>query len=131
MEPTTPPPIQTTTDLLALSLDFVGNHYQRRESLSFHLYHCLYRHLSSMSLGFDLSSLFESKRKVASMFTSRCSASTIMAKGLSFRVLKVKDFQVRLQGCSEGRKGRLSAIIRGLYCSSFRVVSCSFMACPT
>ncbi|GMN35296.1 hypothetical protein TIFTF001_005200 [Ficus carica] len=70
--------------------------------------------ISSMSSGFDLSSLFESKRKAASMFTSRCSASAIMAKldslakGLSFRVVKVKDFQVRLQGCSEGRKGKLS-----------------------
>ncbi|PON74568.1 Calcium/calmodulin-dependent/calcium-dependent protein kinase [Parasponia andersonii] len=70
--------------------------------------------ISSMSSGFDLSNLFESKRKTGSMFTSRCTASAIMAKlevvakGLSFKVAKVKDFQIRLQGSSEGRKGKLS-----------------------
>lgn len=70
--------------------------------------------ISSMSSGFDLSSLFESKKKAASMFISRCSASAVMAKlesmakGLRFRVVRMKDFQVRLQGRSEGRKGRLS-----------------------
>ena len=72
--------------------------------------------ISSMSSGFDLSSLFESKRKTGSMFTSRCSASTIMeklekvAKGMNFRFSKVKDFKVRLQGTSEGRKGKLSVM---------------------
>lgn len=70
--------------------------------------------ISSMSSGFDLSSLFESKRKAASMFTSRFSATAIMAKielvakRLSFRVSKGKDFKIRLQGTCEGRKGRLS-----------------------
>ncbi|KAM6544120.1 hypothetical protein CsatB_008567 [Cannabis sativa] len=70
--------------------------------------------ISSMSSGFDLSSLFENKRKTGSMFTSKCSATTIMAKlefvakGLSFKVAKLKDFQIRLQGASEGRKGKLS-----------------------
>ncbi|XP_022750321.1 CBL-interacting serine/threonine-protein kinase 25-like [Durio zibethinus] len=70
--------------------------------------------ISSMSSGFDLSSLFENKRKSRTMFTSRCSASAILskiegvAKGLNFRVGKVKDFKMRLQGSSEGRKGRLS-----------------------
>jgi 5'-AMP-activated protein kinase catalytic alpha subunit len=70
--------------------------------------------ISSMSLGFDLSSLFESKRKTRSMFTSKCSVSTIMgkidgvAKGLNFNVAKSKDFKMRLQRYSEGRKGKLS-----------------------
>ncbi|XVF35669.1 hypothetical protein REPUB_Repub18cG0166100 [Reevesia pubescens] len=70
--------------------------------------------ISSMSSGFDLSSLFENKRKSGTMFTSKCSASAIMAKlegvakGLNFKVGKVKDFKMRLQGSSEGRKGRLS-----------------------
>ncbi|KAJ4836402.1 CBL-interacting serine/threonine-protein kinase 25 [Turnera subulata] len=67
-----------------------------------------------MSSGFDLSSLFENKRKIGSMFTSKCSANAIMskiegvAKGLNFKVAKLKDFKVRLQGQAEGRKGRLS-----------------------
>lgn len=70
--------------------------------------------ISSMSSGFDLSSLFESKRKTGSMFTSRCSASAIMeklervARGMNFRVCKVKDFKVRFQGTSDGRKGKLA-----------------------
>ncbi|KAK8484296.1 hypothetical protein V6N13_145041 [Hibiscus sabdariffa] len=69
--------------------------------------------ISSMSSGFDLSSLFETKRKPGTMFTSRCSATAIMAKieavakGFNFRVGKVKDFKMKLQGTSEGRKGKL------------------------
>ncbi|GMN64990.1 hypothetical protein TIFTF001_034062 [Ficus carica] len=92
--------------------------------------------LRSMSSGFELSSLLDRKRKAALMFTSQCLVSAIMAKleslvkGLSFRVVKVKDVQVRLQGCLEVRKGRLSAIVCRFYRSSFRVVSCSFMASP-
>ncbi|XP_068647069.1 CBL-interacting serine/threonine-protein kinase 5-like [Aristolochia californica] len=70
--------------------------------------------ISSMSSGFDLSSLFESKKKAVSMFTSKCSASAIMtklegvARGLRFRVVRVKDFKVKMQGEEEGRKGALS-----------------------
>ncbi|KAB2627920.1 CBL-interacting serine/threonine-protein kinase 25-like [Pyrus ussuriensis x Pyrus communis] len=70
--------------------------------------------ISSMSSGFDLSNLFEKKRKAGSVFTSKCSAAAIMAKieaaakGLSFKVGKVKDFKLRMQGPNEGRKGRLS-----------------------
>jgi 5'-AMP-activated protein kinase catalytic alpha subunit len=70
--------------------------------------------ISSMSSGFDLSSLFETKRKSGSMFTSKFSASAIMekiegvAKGLSYKVAKVKDFKVTLQGPCEGRKGKLA-----------------------
>ncbi|KAI9190992.1 hypothetical protein LWI28_001897 [Acer negundo] len=73
--------------------------------------------ISSMSSGFDLSSLFESKTKTGSMFTSKCSANAIMeklervARGLNFKFAKVKDFKVRLQGKSEGRKGKLSVTV--------------------
>ncbi|XP_020237875.1 CBL-interacting serine/threonine-protein kinase 5-like [Cajanus cajan] len=70
--------------------------------------------ISSMSSGFDLSGLFESKKKTAAVFTSKCSAAAIVAKivtaarGLSFRVAEVKDFKIMLQGTAEGRKGRLA-----------------------
>ena len=70
--------------------------------------------ISSMSSGFDLSSLFEKKRKVGSMFTSKCAAAAIVAKietvakGLSYKVWKVKDFKVRMEGNAEGRKGKLA-----------------------
>lgn len=69
--------------------------------------------ISSMSSGFDLSSLFESKRRFGSRFTSKCSASAIMAKlealakNLNFRVLCEKEFKMKLQGQVEGRKGKL------------------------
>ncbi|GAA0154449.1 hypothetical protein LIER_12425 [Lithospermum erythrorhizon] len=68
--------------------------------------------ISSMSSGFDLSNLFENKRKSGSHFTSRCSASTIMsklelvAKKLNFDVWS-KDYKVKMQGNFEGRKGKL------------------------
>ncbi|XP_057957574.1 CBL-interacting serine/threonine-protein kinase 25-like [Malania oleifera] len=70
--------------------------------------------ISSMSSGFDLSGLFESKRKKGSVFTSKWAAPAIMAriegvaKGLRFKVAKVKDFKVRMEGAAEGRKGKLS-----------------------
>ncbi|XP_042505807.1 CBL-interacting serine/threonine-protein kinase 5-like [Macadamia integrifolia] len=69
--------------------------------------------ISSMASGFDLSSLFEKKRKAGSIFTSKCSASAIMAKlesvakALKFRIMKVKDFKMKMQGTEEGRKGKL------------------------
>ncbi|KAK8499415.1 hypothetical protein V6N12_037051 [Hibiscus sabdariffa] len=75
--------------------------------------------ISSMSSGFDLSSLFENKRKSGTMFTSSCSATAIMAKieavakGLNFRVGRVKDFKMKLQGSSEGRKGKLLVTTEG------------------
>ncbi|XP_052177328.1 CBL-interacting serine/threonine-protein kinase 25-like [Diospyros lotus] len=70
--------------------------------------------ITSMSAGFDLSGLFESKKTARPMFTSRCPAAAIIAKieavgkGLSFKVGKVKDFKLRLRSSSEGRKGCLS-----------------------
>lgn len=70
--------------------------------------------ISSMSSGFDLSGLFEEKRKRGSVFTSKSSALEIaskiegVAKGLRFGVARVKDFKLRLQGLSEGRKGKLA-----------------------
>ncbi|XP_042482153.1 CBL-interacting serine/threonine-protein kinase 5-like [Macadamia integrifolia] len=70
--------------------------------------------ISSMASGFDLSSMFENKRKAGSMFTSKSSASSIMAKletvvkGLKFQITKVKDFKMKMQGVEEGRKGKLS-----------------------
>ncbi|XP_016514613.1 CBL-interacting serine/threonine-protein kinase 25 [Nicotiana tabacum] len=72
--------------------------------------------ISAMSSGFDLSSLFESKRKSGSMFTSKSSASTIMsklesfAKMMNFSIVFSKEFKVKMQGTSEGRKGKLSVM---------------------
>ncbi|XP_016486416.1 CBL-interacting serine/threonine-protein kinase 25-like [Nicotiana tabacum] len=72
--------------------------------------------ISAMSSGFDLSSLFESKRKSGSMFTSKSSASTIMskleslAKKMNFKIESAKEFKVKMQGTSEGRKGKLSVM---------------------
>ncbi|KNA10317.1 hypothetical protein SOVF_145480 [Spinacia oleracea] len=70
--------------------------------------------ISSMSSGFDLSSLFENNniRKSGSMFTSKCSASDVidkfedLGKKLNLEVSS-KEFKVKMQGKEEGRKGRL------------------------
>ncbi|KAL1194984.1 CBL-interacting serine/threonine-protein kinase 5 [Cardamine amara subsp. amara] len=70
--------------------------------------------ISSMSSGFDLSSLFESKRKLQSVFTSRSSATEVMekietvTKEMNMKVKRTKDFKVKMEGKTEGRKGRLS-----------------------
>ncbi|KAI3785973.1 hypothetical protein L1987_45099 [Smallanthus sonchifolius] len=72
--------------------------------------------ISSMSSGFDLSNMFESKQKSGSLFTSRHSASSILnklesaARKLNYKILKSKqnDYIVKMQGMSEGRKGKLS-----------------------
>ncbi|KAF2321518.1 hypothetical protein P3X46_010775 [Hevea brasiliensis] len=70
--------------------------------------------ISAMSSGFDLSSLFENKKKSGSMFTSKCSAPVILtklesaAKELNFRVVSDSEFKVKLQGKVEGRKGKLA-----------------------
>ncbi|CAH8334494.1 unnamed protein product [Eruca vesicaria subsp. sativa] len=70
--------------------------------------------ISSMSSGFDLSSLFESKRKVRSMFTSRWSAAEIVAKmervgkEMGMKVKRTKDFKVKMEGKTEGRKGKIA-----------------------
>ncbi|KAL7606410.1 hypothetical protein Lser_V15G17636 [Lactuca serriola] len=72
--------------------------------------------ISSMSSGFDLSNMFESKRKSGSLFTSRYSASAILnkldsaAKKLNFKILNSKqnEYKIKMQGISEGRKGKLS-----------------------
>ncbi|KAL3511970.1 hypothetical protein ACH5RR_024687 [Cinchona calisaya] len=70
--------------------------------------------ISSMSSGFDLSSLFENTRKSGSLFTSKCSASVIMgkletlAKKLNFKIVGAKEFTLKMQGVSDGRKGKLS-----------------------
>ncbi|KAL2479048.1 CBL-interacting serine/threonine-protein kinase 25 [Forsythia ovata] len=70
--------------------------------------------ISSMSSGFDLSSLFENRKKSGSLFTSKCSCSVIMnkleslAKKLNLRTMIAKDCKVKMQSVSEGRKGKLS-----------------------
>ncbi|KAE8656929.1 CBL-interacting serine/threonine-protein kinase 16 [Hibiscus syriacus] len=70
--------------------------------------------ITSMSSGFDLSNLFADKKKPASIFTSKCSASATlvrlesMANKLNFKVFATKGFKVKMQGKVEGRKGKLA-----------------------
>ncbi|KAK6158785.1 hypothetical protein DH2020_006099 [Rehmannia glutinosa] len=73
-----------------------------------------FQFISSMSTGFDLSNMFEDRRKAGSTFTSRCSAKVILGKiemvgkKFGFKVARTKDFKLRIVGPTEGRKGRLS-----------------------
>lgn len=94
-----------------------NNHNNDKEKLaSSPKFFNAFEFISSMSSGFDLSNLFENRKKTGSMFTSRFSAGHIMekiegiAKGMNFKVARVKDFKIRLRGDSEGRKGPLSVI---------------------
>lgn len=102
-------------DLIEKSEEFEEQELtQMKKSASSPAFFNAFEFISSMSSGFDLSSLFETKRRAGSMFTSRCSASAIMekieaaGKGLSYKVAQVKDFKLRMQGATEGRKGRLA-----------------------
>lgn len=102
-------------DLIQKSEEFEEQELtQMKKSASSPAFFNAFEFISSMSSGFDLSSLFENKRRAGSMFTSRCSASAIMekieaaGKGLSYKVAQVKDFKLRMQGATEGRKGRLA-----------------------
>ncbi|XP_057466825.1 CBL-interacting serine/threonine-protein kinase 25-like [Actinidia eriantha] len=85
-----------------------------RKSSSSPAFFNAFEFISSMSSGFDLSSLFESRRRAGSVFTSRWSAADIVARieaaaeWLGFGVTRVGDFKLRLQRAAEGRKGRLA-----------------------
>ncbi|KAL7187258.1 hypothetical protein ACSBR1_037342 [Camellia fascicularis] len=68
-------------DLIEKSEEFEEQELtQMKKSASSPTFFNAFEFISSMSSGFDLSSLFENKRRVGSMFTSRCSASAIMEK---------------------------------------------------
>lgn len=73
--------------------------------------------ISSLSNGFDLRSLFETRKRLPSMFICKFSASAVlaklegMAKKLNFRVTGKKEFVVRMQGKEEGRKGKLAMTV--------------------
>jgi 5'-AMP-activated protein kinase catalytic alpha subunit len=73
-----------------------------------------FQFITSMSSGFDLSNLFEIKRKPKRMFTSKFPAKSVKerletaAREMDMRVKHVKDCKMKLQRRTEGRKGRLS-----------------------
>jgi len=71
--------------------------------------------ISSMSSGFDLSGLFESERKAATVFTSRAPAAAVAEKlesvgrTLGFEVTRgTKGWNLRLEAKVEGTNGRLA-----------------------
>ncbi|TKY48018.1 CBL-interacting serine/threonine-protein kinase 5 [Spatholobus suberectus] len=73
--------------------------------------------ISSLSHGFDLRNLFETRKRSPSMFISKFSASAVLAKleavakKLEFKVTGKKEFMVRMQGATEGRKGKLAMTV--------------------
>ncbi|KAL9275965.1 CBL-interacting serine/threonine-protein kinase 5-like protein [Drosera capensis] len=73
--------------------------------------------ITSMSSGFDLSSLFDPHAKSGALFTSRLPASSIVkklesaAKKLNLNVESEKgEFRVKMEGKTEGRMGKLAVI---------------------
>ncbi|KAJ0260296.1 CBL-interacting serine/threonine-protein kinase 16 [Hirschfeldia incana] len=105
--PSPPPEPPSKKNKKHLSLDEEDGASSPRSFNAFQL-------ISSMSSGFDLSSLFEIKRKPKRMFTSKLPAIMVKEKleeaapEMNMRVKHVKDCQIKLQRRTEGRKGRLS-----------------------
>ncbi|CAL9106217.1 unnamed protein product [Musa textilis] len=73
--------------------------------------------ISSLSSGFDLSSLFENRRPPGTAFTSRLPASAIVdrlekvGRALGFRVERTKPYKVKMEKEEEeGWKGRLGVV---------------------
>ncbi|OEL16118.1 CBL-interacting protein kinase 16 [Dichanthelium oligosanthes] len=71
--------------------------------------------ISSMSSGFDLSGLFESEQKAATVFTSRAPAAAVaeklesVANALGFEVSRgTKGWNLRMEAKVEGTNGRLA-----------------------
>ncbi|KAE9584190.1 putative protein kinase CAMK-CAMKL-CHK1 family [Lupinus albus] len=68
--------------------------------------------ISSLSHGFDLRSLFETRKRSPSMFISKFSASEVVAKlegvaeKLNFRITGKKEYTVRMQGEKEEEEGK-------------------------
>ncbi|XP_004486613.1 CBL-interacting serine/threonine-protein kinase 25-like [Cicer arietinum] len=73
--------------------------------------------ISSLSHGFDLRNLFETRKRSPSMFISKLSASAVVgklemvAKKLNLKVTGKKEFMVKMQGATEGRKGKLGMTV--------------------
>uniref|UniRef100_A0A0A8Y4C5 non-specific serine/threonine protein kinase n=1 Tax=Arundo donax TaxID=35708 RepID=A0A0A8Y4C5_ARUDO len=76
--------------------------------------------ISSMSSGFDLSGLFESEQKAATVFTSRAPAATVVEKleavglALGFEVTRGKGWKVRMEAKADGTNGRLAVTVEVL-----------------
>ncbi|XP_071734180.1 CBL-interacting serine/threonine-protein kinase 25-like [Rutidosis leptorrhynchoides] len=89
-----------------------------RRSKSSPAFYNAFEFISSMSSGFDLSGMFETNKKRGTLFTSKFGASAIMnklesvAKKFSFNVSysSKNEYKLKMQGVSEGRKGKLSVI---------------------
>ncbi|KAL0736143.1 hypothetical protein Bca4012_012353 [Brassica carinata] len=98
---------------LALKIEEEARDREETEPVSPKFFNA-FEFISSMSSGFDLSSLFQSERKLQSVFTSRSSATEIVekietvTKEMDVNVKTTKDFRVKMEGKTEGRKGRLS-----------------------
>lgn len=110
------PPIGVTIEAPDQQDPFSMGNESKSTGLSSPRFYNAFEFISSMSSGFDLSSLFESKTRAGSMFTSKCSASTIVAKiealgkKLNFQV-NAKEFKVKMRGRTDGRKGRLGVTV--------------------
>ncbi|KAF0911439.1 hypothetical protein E2562_008313 [Oryza meyeriana var. granulata] len=76
--------------------------------------------ISSMSSGFDLSGMFESEQKAATVFTSRAPAATVIQKletvgrALGYNVTRGKGWKLRLEAKAEGSNGRLAVTAEAL-----------------
>jgi 5'-AMP-activated protein kinase catalytic alpha subunit len=70
--------------------------------------------ISSMSSGFDLSGLFESEQKAATVFTSHSPAATVFEKleavgrALGYNTARGKGWRIRMEAKADGANGKLA-----------------------
>ncbi|XP_051187784.1 CBL-interacting protein kinase 16 [Lolium perenne] len=70
--------------------------------------------ISSMSSGFDLSGLFESEQKAATVFTSHSPAAAVFEKleavgrALGYNTTRGKGWRIRMEAKADGANGRLA-----------------------
>ncbi|GKB38534.1 CBL-interacting serine/threonine-protein kinase 5-like protein [Tanacetum coccineum] len=118
-ELTGPAPILLRTPILIDELgkndESTESEMPTRRSKSSPKFYNAFEFISAMSSRFDLSNMFENKKKSGSLFTSKSCALTIMhklesqAKRLNFNIScsNENEYKLKMQGISEGRKGKL------------------------
>ncbi|KAG8050190.1 hypothetical protein GUJ93_ZPchr0009g1846 [Zizania palustris] len=76
--------------------------------------------ISSMSSGLDLSGMFESEQKAATVFTSRTPAATVVEKleavgrALGYTITRGKGWKLRMEAAADGPNGRLVVTAQAL-----------------
>nr|KYP38897.1 CBL-interacting serine/threonine-protein kinase 5 [Cajanus cajan] len=98
-------------DVLIHNLDFHDDHHH--EAKPPRPFYNAFEIISSLSHGFDLRSLIETRKRSPSVFICKFSTSAVLGKleavanKINFRVTDKKEFALTMQGAEEGRLSHL------------------------